>query len=806
MPPCGLCLSQKGMVIIMKAYIKKTIYLILSVIMLFLFIEYNNKGINQNVIAEDVSIADPDSLIVNFLNVGMGDCTFIQYNDVQILVDSGEVKGKSEQGLMNAEKIISFIRKSFTGEDKTLDYVVVTHGDSDHLGNMSSILDSFDNENYFVGTIIDFDSLYYEAFYQAKYHPDQYERNKIFFDSKCNIFNVDTNNSGQVEESYHSDLFGKYKKSRDKLIAKSTKYYCVAERMNNFPNYTPIFSNDNSDSNLTNKNSIFKLGKSEDSPILRVLYNLNYFDLLDSSLMEQEIQGTYSDYAYYVNTKSVCLILTWGSSKVLLTGDLEETHDMCGESNLIKTYNNVDGKLLKNITLYKAAHHGSETSNSSEFIKEICPKYVAISAVANSEGNTSGEYWNFPRQSILENFLSVTDNIYITSYYNDSDGINDSYYGTITFSIDNKENVKVTCSAKEKEYNSVYANGTLKKLIDTDWFIDNRYLPLNVYVLDGYESSVNAYLGNCTLIKYGKIDILIDCGVFGTIGKSAINTDCFINKINKYCLDGRLEYVIVTSPYTYSIQQMVDIKENGSIKIKGILSSYKIDNLIDFGLSNDPSHGAYDSLYKSYKEKKANLIKEGTDYYTASSIKNKPIKITDDLSLNILNNPYYENVGENQFESAVCCYIQFCGKKLLFMGNVTEKGEKAMVDEKSNDFSNVIFFNTVDYGYSGANSSVLLDKIKNNKERLYITINSIANENIFGKKNLTKGLCDRLISCSQFCYLNMELNSSGKYREICGDITFSIKSKNGQIVGNPSLVGSKGTNLLQYSDYYKRMV
>ena len=137
------------------------------------------------------------------------------------------------------------------------------------------------------------------------------------------------------------------------------------------------------------------------------------------------------------------------------------------------------------------------------------------------------------------------------------------------------------------------------------------------------------------------------------------------------------------------------------------------------------------------------------------------------------------------------------------MGNVTEKGEKRIVNEESNDFSNVILFNAVDYGYSGSNSSVLLNKIKNNNDRLYITINSIANENIFGKKNLTKELCDRLISCSQFCYLNMELNSNGKYRELCGDITFSIKSKNGQIVGNPSLKGSKGTNLLQYSDYYK---
>lgn len=789
----------------MKTCIKNTIALILSMVVFFLFVAFNNQKSTSTVVAEDTSETTiSDTINVTFLNVGMGDCVFIQYKDVQILVDSGEWESNSEQGLMNSDKIISFIRNSFSNDDKTLDYVIVSHGDSDHLGNMSNILDSFDNENYYVGTIIDFDSLYYEAFYQAKYHVDQYESNKELFDSKCNISNVDiNNNSEQAEEQYHSDLLGNYKKSRDKLIAKTTKYCCVAERMNNSVDYTCIFDNDNSYSNITNINSIFNLGTSTDSPSLRVLYNKNYFDLLDSTSMKQEIQGTYSDYAYYVNTKSVCILLTWGDSKVLLTGDLEETHDMYGESNLIDTYSDIDENLLENVTLYKAAHHGSKTSNSANFIKKINPKYVAISTVANSKGNTSGGYWNFPRQEILENFLSVTDNIYITAYFNDTLTIPDSYYGTITFSIDNKENVDVSCSTTKKDYNFIYEGNEIKKLVDTDWFIDNRYLPFRVYVFDGYESSTNSYLGNCTLIKYGQIDILIDCGVYGSIGKLAINSDCFINKIDTYCLDGELEYVIVTSPYTYSIQQMVDIKENGLVKTKGILSEFTIDNLIDFGLSNDPSNGGSDSLYKSYKDKKTSLINSGTNYYSASSIVNNPFIITNDLLLNILDNPYYNDLKENQFESAVCCYIQFCNKKLLFMGNITENGEKAIVNTTTNDFSNVIFFNAVDYGYSGANSSVLLNKIKNNKDKLYITVNSIANENVFGKKNLTKSLCDKLITCSQYCYLNMELTATGKYKEICGDLMFTIESKKGEIVGNPYLAGTKETTLLQDTDYYK---
>ena len=282
-----------------------------------------------------------------------------------------------------------------------------------------------------------------------------------------------------------------------------------------------------------------------------------------------------------------------------------------------------------------------------------------------------------------------------------------------------------------------------------------------------------------------------------------MTSTCFLDKVKEHCIDGKIEYVIVTSSNTYSISQMVDIIEKRQVKAKGVLNEFEIGTLIDYGISDDPSQGAEVSLYKSYNTQKEALKRNGTQYYSASSIQNKPLSITEDLSLNILKNPYYNNIGVDKKESSVCCYVEFCGRKMLFLGNISKKGEQGLIEELSNDFSNVIFFNAVDYGYSDANSKELLNKIKNKQERLYITINSVANENIFGKRILTKALCDRLISTSEYCYLTVEKTNKGKYVEVCGDISFSIESKQGEFIGAPSLKGANKTPLLMYTNYYK---
>jgi competence protein ComEC len=71
------------------------------------------------------------------------------------------------------------------------------------------------------------------------------------------------------------------------------------------------------------------------------------------------------------NSASVSLVITYGKETFLLTGDLPSTN----EPFLISSH-----LLPKNITVYKAGHHGSKYSSGEQLLSYIKPEYAVISA------------------------------------------------------------------------------------------------------------------------------------------------------------------------------------------------------------------------------------------------------------------------------------------------------------------------------------------------------------------------------------------------------------------------------------------
>ncbi|MDP2593693.1 MAG: MBL fold metallo-hydrolase [bacterium] len=75
-----------------------------------------------------------DDLVVSFLNVGQGDAIFIKApNGNQILIDGGQ----NNAVLRELSKVMPFY-------DRSIDVVLATHPDSDHIGGLSSVLDRYD--------------------------------------------------------------------------------------------------------------------------------------------------------------------------------------------------------------------------------------------------------------------------------------------------------------------------------------------------------------------------------------------------------------------------------------------------------------------------------------------------------------------------------------------------------------------------------------------------------------------------------------------------------------------------------------
>ena len=74
------------------------------------------------------------SLSVNFLDVGQGDATLVQYlGQYQVLVDGGP----------NGSKLLSELGKVMPPDDKQIEVVVLTHPDRDHLAGLIDVAQSY---------------------------------------------------------------------------------------------------------------------------------------------------------------------------------------------------------------------------------------------------------------------------------------------------------------------------------------------------------------------------------------------------------------------------------------------------------------------------------------------------------------------------------------------------------------------------------------------------------------------------------------------------------------------------------------
>lgn len=83
--------------------------------------------------------SNPDKMEVHFIDVGQGDATLITCGDHAMLIDAGDdSKGTAIQNYLQKKKVAK------------LDYLILTHPDTDHIGGAPVILTKFDISKVFV--------------------------------------------------------------------------------------------------------------------------------------------------------------------------------------------------------------------------------------------------------------------------------------------------------------------------------------------------------------------------------------------------------------------------------------------------------------------------------------------------------------------------------------------------------------------------------------------------------------------------------------------------------------------------------
>ena len=213
----------------------------------------------------------------------------------------------------------------------------------------------------------------------------------------------------------------------------------------------------------------------------------------------------------------------------------------------------------------------------------------------------------------------------------------------------------------------------------------------------------NKYTGDCTLIKVGDVEVLIDCG------SRADSVMTVSGYINNYVSDGKLEYVIVTHAHQDHYAGFAT-----PAKMNSIFDLYECENIITFAKTNQKETN---TTYKNYLRELKEEIANGAKHYTADQCYDRDTHkaTTFDLgagySLEILYNKYYWEKASTENDYSVCCMVSGNGKNFLFTGDLEEGGEKALAEEYKNHHTLALDFKVDLYkaGHHGSKTSSTAD-------------------------------------------------------------------------------------------------
>lgn len=206
--------------------------------------------------------------------------------------------------------------------------------------------------------------------------------------------------------------------------------------------------------------------------------------------------------------------------------------------------------------------------------------------------------------------------------------------------------------------------------------------------------------GDCTLIKVGNTEVLVDAG---SLRSSA---DTIGNYLDKYVTDGKIEYVIATHAHEDHISAFV-----GSKNVKGIFERYECGTIIDFAQANTTSQ-----VYRDYLAARDAEVEAGAVHYTALQCwyeqdgAQKSYKLADDITLNILYQKYYEAKASTENNYSVCFLLTQGNNNYLFTGDLEKSGETSLVE--SNNLPHCKLFKAGHHGSATASNEVLIDVIQ----------------------------------------------------------------------------------------------
>lgn len=211
----------------------------------------------------------------------------------------------------------------------------------------------------------------------------------------------------------------------------------------------------------------------------------------------------------------------------------------------------------------------------------------------------------------------------------------------------------------------------------------------------------NKYTGDCTYIKAGDNDILIDAG------SRKNSAETIIKYVDQFCTDKTLEYVIATHAHQDHIAGFVGLSNSD-----GIFDYYTCKTIIDYAKTNATS-----SIKEDYETlRDLEVENENAKHYTALECYNnkngasREYKLSENVTMKILYQKFYEEETGDENDYSVCLLFTYGEDNFLFTGDLEHEGEQSLV--QNNILPKCKVFKGGHHGSPTSNTPELLSVIK----------------------------------------------------------------------------------------------
>ncbi len=209
----------------------------------------------------------------------------------------------------------------------------------------------------------------------------------------------------------------------------------------------------------------------------------------------------------------------------------------------------------------------------------------------------------------------------------------------------------------------------------------------------------NKYTGDCTYIRVGNVDVLIDAGSRTT------SIPVISSFLDEHMQDDLLDYVIVTHAHQDHYAGFATGEKTDSL-----FDLYQVGAIIDFAKTNQKSDAV---MYNNYLRERDEEIATGAVHYTADEIielgKNV-IPLSEHVTMTILDQKFYYEKSAEENNYSVCTLFTQGDANYLFTGDLEEDGEKSLIEK--NDLPEVTLYKAGHHGSKTSTSEALMQVIK----------------------------------------------------------------------------------------------